>query len=236
MIRNMKVGPRLFLLIGFMAMLIIAIGVLGLWATASANRGLETVYNDRVVPLRQLKTIADMYAVNIVDTTHKARNGNITFPEAIKMVDQAVSTIDTNWKAYLATELVPEERQLVEKGKPMMIASDAAVAKLKQILVSGDKKALTSFSINEMYPVIDPISGVFSEFVEVQLTVAKAEYDASAARYQTTRNISIASIVLGLILVSLFGFFIVRGIVKPLRTAAGLADQLAGGVLSDRAG
>ena len=87
MIRNMKVGPRLFLLIGFMGILTIAVGVLGLWASSSSNQGLATVYNDRVVPLEQLKTIADMYAVNIVDTTHKARNGNISLAEATKRVD-----------------------------------------------------------------------------------------------------------------------------------------------------
>ncbi len=47
---------------------------LGLSGMASSIDGMDSVYKDRVVPLRDLKMIADAYAVNIVDTTHKVRN------------------------------------------------------------------------------------------------------------------------------------------------------------------
>ena len=48
----------------------------GLRGMREKVRGLETVYLDRVVPLRDLKTIADQYAVDVVNATRKARNGN----------------------------------------------------------------------------------------------------------------------------------------------------------------
>ncbi len=57
---------------GFL-MLTAATGLRGMRETV---RGLETVYLDRVVPLRDLKTIADQYAVDVVNATRKARNGN----------------------------------------------------------------------------------------------------------------------------------------------------------------
>ena len=44
-------------------------------ASSDAEASLQTIYADRVVPLRDLKLIADAYAVNIVDTTHKVRSG-----------------------------------------------------------------------------------------------------------------------------------------------------------------
>ena len=40
-----------------------------------ANHGLNTVYQDRVVPLKQIKLVSDAYAINIVDTAHKVRDG-----------------------------------------------------------------------------------------------------------------------------------------------------------------
>jgi methyl-accepting chemotaxis protein len=46
----------------------------GLQSAKEANGGLDTVYKDRVVPMEQLKTISDMYAVNIVDTSHSQRH------------------------------------------------------------------------------------------------------------------------------------------------------------------
>jgi len=41
------------------------------WMTQSnASASLDTIYNDRVVPLRDLKQISDAYAVSIVDASH----------------------------------------------------------------------------------------------------------------------------------------------------------------------
>ena len=48
----------------------------GLNALLEIKDGLKSVYDDRVVPLRDLKIISDSYAVSIVDASHKIRNGN----------------------------------------------------------------------------------------------------------------------------------------------------------------
>ena len=44
-------------------------------ACRRTTRGLKTVYNDRVVPLQQLKTISDDYAVFIIDAVNKSNAG-----------------------------------------------------------------------------------------------------------------------------------------------------------------
>ena len=64
---------------------------------------LASIYNDRVVPLKQLKAIADAYAVNMVDSTHKTRDGIFTAAQGVKAIDDAHSVIETQWKAYVAT-------------------------------------------------------------------------------------------------------------------------------------
>lgn len=62
---------------------------IGWYASSTANQGMETIYADRVVPLRDLKVVADMYAVNIVDTSHKVRNGNLPWAAGITAVGEA---------------------------------------------------------------------------------------------------------------------------------------------------
>jgi methyl-accepting chemotaxis protein len=58
---NFKTATKLYLLVGFLTALLILVSYLGLSCARFANNGLQTVYNDRVVPLKQIKTIADMY-------------------------------------------------------------------------------------------------------------------------------------------------------------------------------
>jgi methyl-accepting chemotaxis protein len=215
-ILNRSIGARLMFLVTAFAVALVVIGVLGLRGMAQSKEGMETVYHDRVVPLRDLKVIADMYAVNIVDTTHKASNGNIGWADARKNLDEANATIKQKWKEYTATILVDEEQRLVAEIEPMFKKTAIALDRLKDILAREDKAAVAEFAAGPLYPVIDPISDKFSKLIEVQLDVAKREYDKTAANYVATRNTNIALIALGLILGIGFALSIIRSITRPL--------------------
>jgi len=228
MFKEMKVGTRLYLLIGFMSVLLFAIGALGLKTAKDADASLDTVYKDRVVPLEQLKSIADMYAVNIVDTSHKVRNGNLNWTEGLKNVDLAMKTVNEKWKAYLATTLVAEEKKLVDEISPLMIKADTAVTKLRGLLQKEDRDGLAQFTISELYPVIDPVSDRFSQLVEVQLKEAKTEYDKSAAQYLRNRNISICVIAVGILCSLLFATMLIRNLLRQLGCEPAYIAEIAG--------
>jgi methyl-accepting chemotaxis protein len=98
MLSNLSIRSRLILIISAMSFLAVALSGLGLFGIQYSNDRLQTVYVDRLVPLKDLKIIADMYAVNIVDTTHKVRNGNISWDGAIKNVEDAEMMIDNKWQ------------------------------------------------------------------------------------------------------------------------------------------
>lgn len=232
MLKNLSIGTRLNGLIGFMSLLLVVIGFLGLHSAKMSDEGLDTVYNDRVVPLKDLKVIADMYAVNIVDTSHKVRNGNLSWGDGRKNVEQAARTIKEKWKAYLATKLVADEQKLVDEITPVMKAADAGVVKLGGILQREDREALTTFTVSELYSVIDPVSDKFSSLVDVQLKVAKEEYDRSSRTYSMSRNVSIAAIIIGFILAGVFGTLIARSVTEPLKDGVRAANDLAGGNLT----
>lgn len=234
MLKNFKIGIRLYGLICFFSVLMIVIGVLGLQAAKVANTGLDTVYKDRVVPLKDLKAIADFYAVNIVDTAHKVRNGNITWEEGRKNVNDATKGIADKWKGYLATTLVVEEKKLVEEAKPLMKNADISVSKLSSILAEEDSDTLAKFTISELYPTIDPISGKFSELVDVQLKVALEEFEASNKTYNTATIVSITVLLAGLLLGLGFGRMIVVGITNPVTKTMTLAEAMARGDFSTR--
>jgi methyl-accepting chemotaxis protein len=232
MLNNIKIGTRLYTLIGFLTIVLVTVGFMGLNSAKQSNEGLDTVYKDRVVPLKQLKIIADMYAVNIVDTSHKVRNGNLKWDEGRKKVDEAIKSIAEQWKAYLATTLVAEETKLVEEIIPLMKTADASVNRLSGILKKEDGDSLAKFTVTELYPVIDPVSGKFSDLVDMQIKVAKKEYDKSSKSYQQSKLISITAIILGVLLACGCGLMIVRSIIRPLAAGVEIANRLADGDLT----
>lgn len=220
----MKIGSMLMALVGLLITLLIGIGLSGLHGMSVSENSLKTIYNDRVVPLRDLKVIADMYAVNIVDTSHKVRNGNITWADARKSVAEAEITIAEKWKAYSSTYLVEEEKKLVAEIEPMFKSTGKELDKLTAILKREDQEAITNFTINNLYPGIDPISGKFSELIEVQLKIAKQEFEDAVSRDRTTRNWSIAAILLGTLLGFIVAIWIIRSVTRPLEAVVAAAE------------
>ena len=227
MLKNLNVAKRLMILVAFLGTLSIAIGLNGLRNMAQCVAGMQTVYDDRVVPLRDLKVIADMYAVNIVDTSHKVRNGNISWEEGRKNLEDAEKVIAEKWKLYKGTVLVPEEEALVADIEPMFKTTQVELDKLRDIMKREDKQAIADFTAGPLYPAIDPISGKFSDLIEVQLKVAKQEYDTSNETYITNRITSIALILAGLVLGVLFAYWIVRSVSEPLEKVRKIVREVA---------
>lgn len=225
--KKLSVNIRLFLLVGLLSLVSIVVGLMGLRGMSETVGGLRTVYEDRVVPLRDLKVIADLYAVNIVDTTHKVRNGNIAWAEARKNLAEARTGINKTWTAYKATFLVEEEKKLVASIEPMLAAAETSINQLQSIFEEEDRKALARFTIDTLYPVVDPISTKFSELIEVQLNVAKAEYNLSSAQYEQSKLISTGLLVGGSLLGFLLAWRIVGSVVKPLREMQETAQRVA---------
>lgn len=159
-----NISVRLAALAAGLLLIAVVVGVLGLDGMRRAVGGLDTVYQDRVVPLRDLKEIADAYAVNTVDVTHKVRNGNLPAAEGLAAVERAEALIGKNWKAYLGTTLVEEERRLVPEIEKRMQAADTAKSRLKALLGDGSQQVLGA---------INDISAAMSEQSTASADIAR---------------------------------------------------------------
>ena len=207
--KSWKIRTHLFLLIGTLLSSLLLVGLLGLHGLQSTVRGLETVYLDRVVPLRDLKLIADLYAVNIVDATHKANSSSLSSSAAQALIVQARSDIDKTWQAYLATQLIAEEQRLIAEIKPLMAAAEAPLDHLQDLLRQGQREATREFADQRLYPLIDPLSAKFAELIEVQLGEARHQYERGQAAYASSLKLSLATytkdlrLSLGLLLLAL---------------------------------
>jgi methyl-accepting chemotaxis protein len=183
---KMTIRLRLLALVSAMLLSCTIIGVMGLDALSRSVAGLNTVYLDRVVPLRDLKNIADLFAVKIVDSSHKVHSGQMTYAQAEKAVRDADSQINTLWAAYQNTRMSPEEKSLVVATARVVDAAQEPIERLKGILQRSDKTALDTFVKVELYQFIDPISAEFSQLIQIQLDESKRVYDDSVALYNTT--------------------------------------------------
>ena len=224
---RLKISTRLALLLAAMVLLTVAIGVVGLSGMRQANAGLNTVYLDRVIPLKQINLVSDAYAVDVVDAAHKVRDGGFPQQQALASLEKAKKDIADNWSAYLATELVPTEVRLVRQFQQLKAPADKAVQTIETLVRANDTAGLTAYAAKEMYPANDPLQEVLGALVQVQLDTARAEYEGAVGTYQGTKLFMLVAVGLGVAFSLGFGYYVARSIVRQLGTEPAIAAALA---------
>lgn len=213
---RMTIKKLLAGVLGGLAMMIVVSNIINLLALGRADQGLGTVYVDRVVPLQQLKSISDDYAVYIVDASHKVRNGNMSWSEGRDAIVAAETRITDVWKAYMATYLTPEEIELAKQAQSAMNIADQSVKKLIGIMERQQMSALEEFIAGQLYQTIDPVTGAITELTALQVRVAGEVYEDS--HNDNILSLTIAKLLLGIgVGFAAFGILAVdRRVIRPL--------------------
>jgi methyl-accepting chemotaxis protein len=161
----------------------IAISMMG-----KIEQGVVRIYNDRVVPLEDLKIIGDDYAVYVIDAINKANAGDFNAQDASSALKNAKKNIATRWGKYMATELTIEEARLAKEANIMFGPADNQINRLIQKLdsLSGKVTGQLIPDIMPLYQVIDPISGKIAELVSLQIQVAGEEKLAVNEAYSSS--------------------------------------------------
>lgn len=94
---KLSIKVQLLAVLGALGIALLMTNVAAWWSQTRASSSLDTIYKDRVVPLRDLKAISDAYAVSIVDATHKVRSEEFTWSEGSQAVTGAAETIRKLW-------------------------------------------------------------------------------------------------------------------------------------------
>jgi methyl-accepting chemotaxis protein-1 (serine sensor receptor) len=233
---NLKISTRLLALIGILSVLLVAIGALGLFGISQSNAALQTVYVDRTVPLGQ---IADINRLNLRIRLAIANSIIDPKPETITQftseVEGNLTAIGKIWDAYMATTLTPEEAVLAKKfAEDRAKYRQEAVLPTVAALRANDIEAAKRLIVEKISPLYNPVREGVDALMQLQLDVAKAEFDAAVARYNTIRMVSIGAIVAGVLFAFIFGLALVRGIASSLKQAMEAADAVAQGDLSHR--
>jgi methyl-accepting chemotaxis protein len=166
----------------------IAINMMG-----KIEQGVVRIYNDRVVPLEDLKIIGDDYAVYVIDAINKANAGGFNAQDASSALRNAEKNIATRWGKYMATELTSEEARLAKEANIMFGPADSQIKKLINKLdnMSGKIDGQLIPDIMPLYQVIDPISGKIAELISLQIQVAGDEKLAVNEAYSASVSLFI---------------------------------------------
>jgi methyl-accepting chemotaxis protein len=236
MFSNLTIKARLILILSVLSVLLVGIGLAGLFGMNKTNEGLRTVYIDRTIVLGQVSDID-----TATSTIRIALNNALLFPSdeniaaRLKEVDENTAKMNKIWAEYQASYFPPEERVLSDKfyavWQPFIKEGFEPVTQHLRNKSYDKAKEI----IHNRFPALAaPFQPALAALVQIQLDIAKTEYDQAVSRYETIRAVAIGAIVFGILFAGFAGFLLVRGIGRSLTQAMGVAEAIAGGRLDSR--
>ncbi len=216
MIKNLKIRTKLIVLSFVSLAIALFLGITSIFKLENTNEGLKRVYHDRVLPLVQLKNIAEAYAVNIVDTAVKLRNDKISFEKCVSNINEAKTIIDKNWNEYLATNLDDKEKEIVKNTKTILSKANNTTDNIQQACTNKDLEKITSIVMNNLYETIEPVSNNIAQLMEHQLKVAAEINNQANEDYDSTVIQTIITIVFAFVLLIFISFLIISDMTNKI--------------------
>ena len=233
MFKNLSIKARLIFVIGFLSVLLAAMGLVGLNSLQTTNNDLKSLYEDRLIALTQLGQVSDAVSegrsgiANAIVADPNKLDANLDALQAKLKAGEKV------WQEYMATYLTPEEKQyadqfivlnrkfLDEGVKPTMDALRSHDLPLASDLYNG--------KLLQLHALADAGIG---KLESLQQNVGKELYLKSQERYQLFLSITLAAIAVGLIVAVTMGIWLVKAISGPINAAVKVAQSVAAGDLT----
>ncbi|AOY88676.1 hypothetical protein BKP64_11110 [Marinobacter salinus] len=226
---NFSLKLRLAVLVFIPLSVIGGLSIYALNVFSEINQGVSSIYNDRVVPLKDLKNISDDYAVLVIDAINKANSGIISPDEAHAQVVKAEAAVERGWKTYTSTFLTEKEERLVAEAESLFREADKAISKAKSVLKNApaDAKGQLDEIDGPLYQVIDPVTAKIGELINLQLDVAAQERESVGNLYEQVKvlypGVALAAVVFTL----LASLLIIASITRPIYSAVAVMKEVS---------
>lgn len=206
-IKDLKIAHKLMVLIILALIFIVLIGSVGFGFTQKANNSIKSLYNDRLIPIKDLSAVstntnacnADLLAMLLSDTYEKKQNYYLDIQKRGKENTELL-------KKYEATSLTQEEKEIlpaVQTSRDNYVKSRNKVVKM-----AFDGKSEKGLSIyrQETKKIFNEYDKNLSNLVLINKNTAEK------INQQNEKDSKIANIVIISVFIISFGFLIVLGI------------------------
>jgi len=224
---NTSLRSRLTIVVGFIALMAVGIGVLGLFGMDKANDGLKTVYENRTVALEQISRIDRLLVQSQLELVEAIQDSMAaTIKKKSEQIEKNIAEIDQTWDIYSKSELSANERQLAVSfnGDKQKIINDGLRATMKA-MGDGDL-AHASELLDTVQSLSVPLRKSLDALRKIQVDQAKGDYQQSNSRYQILRGIVIAVIVGGGLLAGALGYFLIKNVYSQLGGEPSYAQEI----------
>ncbi|MDX2102539.1 MAG: methyl-accepting chemotaxis protein [Alphaproteobacteria bacterium] len=227
----MSIRSKLLICLALLTAAIIGAVAVGGRAISGLNSDLDRVVRQRVEPIVVLKTIADAYAVDVVDLAHKMRAGAVPFSDGERLVGEAVTRLQQGFATLRTQPMTAAEQAIWNDLQPLAAKADELAARLRVVARDANFPELTNIVIADLYPTIDPVSERVGALIDLKLKLSREAYTEASANAEQAGDALFAVSLGGLVAVLAAVWLVVAAVSRPLAGITDAMSAVAGGAL-----
>ena len=230
--RNLSIRAKLWLLVTSLLVLIVGITLALVHQLNASNERMANIYNNRVLPMQQLKLISDGYGIKLVEITNKVFNQQILAESGKEQLTEIKTNAEAAWKAYLTTDIEGEERELADRVGTLIEAITPRVNDLIGLFERQDHDSLGSFIEYRLFPSVSPLAANLQALSEMQEQLAMQAYEEAQSAMRRAILMAAVAVAVELVLALIGATMLIRTITRSLDSAVHVAETVAKGDLT----
>jgi PAS domain S-box-containing protein len=229
----------------FVALMMIAGGILGISGLMQSNAAIQTLYNEELEPVQSIGRINFLMADNRAQIALALHHDPVLHPNSRHdhSIDSHLRTltgnkdeIDRLWAAYVGKIDNADEKALAEaywQARSQYVQE--GLLRAKQALESGNFAQAEAILLGKVNPLYDKANASVTQLLKHLSERGQARFTTLVEHNRRIANVAIAGIVFGCLVLIVAGIFFFRVTVMPLQKAVLALEEIAEGNLSGNA-
>lgn len=234
-LRDIPIGPKIVGGFSLLALASLVVGLAGFLGMRHLEDRLTELYENRVLPMQQVKEYGDYYLVDVTRTASRVNAGVQSFDNGLKTLDDGAATVatrQTDLRELLATA-PDEDKPLIEDLLAAGTLGDELVDSLRQIFRSQDYGAVGLVMSTDFFTVMDPLATAVADLMEQEVTRADEAYLSARADRKLANLILFLVVAFALVSALAAGTCLASSITGRLALVVARTEGLVGQDISD---
>ncbi|TQL81188.1 methyl-accepting chemotaxis protein-1 (serine sensor receptor) [Delftia sp. HK171] len=207
----------------------ISVGAFGIYGMKDANTGFRLLYQDRMVALGDLLEVQRLLLRNRGAVSRAVAIDDLETTKALAAsITKNAEQLDTSWKEFLQTNLLPEEKSIAQEFE---IQRDKFRSEFllpaRKAMAEGDTATARELLLTKDELLYAPLRESIVKLTDFQSKAGEGEYLASQSTYERMVELAVGLILLTTVGGALLGWKLVNnlnvGFSKAIKTSETIA-------------
>jgi methyl-accepting chemotaxis protein len=237
MIKNLGIRARLALAMGFLGVLLILGGVMGIVGVSMSNNDVQELYSSRLASSEALGRAGVSLSRTRIWLFRIALDPvNPAVPQRMQNARDLLTATRKAWDVYRTLRFSgpDEERRAADVNAKLEKLIADGMEPMFSAIAAHDVAKLADVTLQQPPSLFTDVTDGMDALGQMQLTAARATFEASQARFHGFVGVAIAGLLVALTAAALASWSLQRAIAAPLGEALGHFRAIADGDLTTR--